>query len=79
MGLETNHVQNGIILRADLHTLYDKGLLSIDENYKIRLSEVLKISQFYKFLDDKSIMLPTLEKNWPSVEAIRFKLKELEK
>ena len=70
MGPKTNHVQNGIILRADLHTLYDRGLISIDEDYKIRLSEVLKISRFYKHLDGKTITLPTSEKNRPSLESI---------
>jgi putative restriction endonuclease len=29
-GQQTNHVQNGLLLRADLHTLFDRGLLSID-------------------------------------------------
>ncbi len=79
MGPKTNHVQNGIILRADLHTLYDRGLISIDEDYKIRLSEVLKISRFYKHLDGKTITLPTSEKNRPSLESIRIKLQEFKK
>ena len=38
MGPKTNHIQNGIILRSDLHTLYDRGLIGIDTNYKIKLT-----------------------------------------
>ena len=40
------------ILRSDLHSLYDQGLIYFDENYIIRLSERLKISEQYKYLDD---------------------------
>ena len=29
-GSETNHIQNGLLLRADLHTLFDRGLMSVD-------------------------------------------------
>ena len=29
-GEETNHVQNGILLRGDIHTLFDCGLIAID-------------------------------------------------
>jgi putative restriction endonuclease len=30
LGQDTNHPSNGILLRADIHTLFDLGLLSID-------------------------------------------------
>lgn len=29
-GTETNHLQNGLLLRSDMHTLFDCGLVSID-------------------------------------------------
>jgi predicted restriction endonuclease len=29
-GRETNHLSNGLLLRADLHTLFDLGLVAID-------------------------------------------------
>ena len=29
-GRDTNHVQNGLLLRADIHTLFDLGLIAID-------------------------------------------------
>jgi hypothetical protein len=76
MGPSTNHVQNGVILRSDLHTLYDRGLISINENYKILVSKVLKMSKFYNYLDGKNILLPDLKKHRPSLEAVKYKLKE---
>jgi hypothetical protein len=43
MGELTNHVQNGLLLRADLHTLFDLGLLAIDPaTMRIVLSERLR-------------------------------------
>jgi len=78
MGPKTNHHQNGIILRSDLHSLYDQGLIYIDENYIIRLSERLKISEQYKYLDGQPILnLPKDVSKRPSKEALKYKLKEV--
>jgi len=79
MGPQTNDPRNGIILRSDLHSLYDQGLIFIDKKYKIKLSETLKISESYKYLENKLIFLPTLEKDRPSLKAIDYKLKEMQK
>ena len=35
LGEETNHVENGLLLRADLHTLFDLGKIKIDAQYRI--------------------------------------------
>lgn len=54
-GEETNNVQNGLLLRSDIHTLFDLGLLSIDpDTMSIVLSSVLKLSE-YAYLDGKII------------------------
>jgi len=76
MGPKTNHPTNGLIFRSDLHSLYDQNLLTIDKFYKIRLSEQLKISDHYKFLEGKKINLPESQNNWPSKKSIEFKMKE---
>lgn len=34
-GAETNHPENGLLLRADIHTLFDLGLLAIDEDFRV--------------------------------------------
>lgn len=38
MGEKTNHITNGILLRADVHTLFDIGLLGINQNYEVVIS-----------------------------------------
>jgi putative restriction endonuclease len=35
--LLSNHVQNGLLLRIDLHRLFDKGLIMIDDQYIVRI------------------------------------------
>ena len=77
MGPKTNHPQNGIILRSDLHSLYDQNLIYIDKNYIIRLSDRLKISSQYSFLEGQKIKnLPKDKDKRPSKDSIGYKLKE---
>jgi hypothetical protein len=77
MGPKTNYSNNGIILRSDLHVLFDKNKIAIDNNYKVILSDELKHSDFYKFLDNKKIELPNNKLYWPDKESISYKLKEM--
>lgn len=72
----SNHVQNGLYLRVDLHRLFDNGLLAIDENFRIRLSGLLKESDYWK-LNGMKITLPLNAPNHPSIDALRVKLSEL--
>jgi hypothetical protein len=66
-----NHPSNGLLLRADLHTLFDLGLLSIDEStLSVILSDRLKQSM-YADLAGKRLRLPSDTLSYPSPEAIR--------
>jgi HNH endonuclease len=40
-GMPTNVVSNGILLRADIHDLFDQGLVWITDNLKISVQESL--------------------------------------
>lgn len=72
MGADTNHPSNGLLLRSDLHTLFDIGLISIDpENYQILVSPRLMGSSYYD-LKGKFINLPQEKAGRPSVEAIAW-------
>ena len=78
MGPKTNHPQNGIILRADIHSLYDQGLIYFDENYIVHLHGKLKISSQYKYLDGVPLKnVPKDKEKKPSIDAIKYKLKEI--
>lgn len=46
-GKETDHETNGLLLRADIHTLFDRGLLSIDpKNLTVVVHDSLLASQY---------------------------------
>ena len=63
-------VSNGILLRADIHTLFDLGLLTIHpEKMVIELSEMLMDTDYLE-LNGKMISLPKLTKEHPSKELI---------
>lgn len=54
-GKSTNQIGNGILLRADLHTLWDRGLLAIDpETFKVWI-EPKSRSGDYKKLQNKQL------------------------
>lgn len=47
-GPQTNDLSNGIILRADLHILFDEGLLAIDDSsLSVRLSPSVSANKYY--------------------------------
>ena len=68
-GSSTNHVQNGILLRADIHTLFDLDLLRIDKNYRINIDESIEDEE-YKKLHHKFIRMPNNKESYPSPEAL---------
>lgn len=65
---------NGIALCPNLHRAFDRGLISISDNYTVLINKnfienknsVFNINQF----EDLQIMLPELESNYPSLENL---------
>ncbi|PAV24457.1 hypothetical protein CF392_16180 [Tamilnaduibacter salinus] len=68
-GESTNVVTNGVLLRADLHTLFDLGLVNINPDYTISVSAALD-AEDYRQLDGQKLKLPRERKEWPSAEAL---------
>jgi 5-methylcytosine-specific restriction protein A len=70
MGDKTNHITNGILMRADIHTLFDLGLFAIDSaTYKVILASELQGSSYSEF-DGRKLKLPKKEAEWPSKDAL---------
>lgn len=70
-GEVTNHIQNGLILRSDIHTLFDLRLLSINpDNYTIVVSPEFKSSSYANFAGN-CIRIPEKEDERPSQEALK--------
>ena len=76
-GPDTNTVNNGILLRADLHTLFDCGLISIDvDTMKVRISPHLHGSE-YECYQDRLLTLPAKKRCWPNREALKMREEKL--
>jgi hypothetical protein len=70
-GPVTNHVSNGLLLRADLHTLFDMDLLAVHEGDRcLILSRELRRTK-YSILHGKPVAPPAAGYPPPSEEALR--------
>jgi predicted restriction endonuclease len=69
-GATSNHVQNGILLRADVHALFDSDLIRIEPaDYKIRIDESLKGTPYFKY-HGKTLKLPKSRDHHPALVAL---------
>jgi hypothetical protein len=70
-GPETNHVTNGLLLRADIHTLFDLGLIAVDERaHKLLVAPHLRHESYIE-LAGKRIHLPKVAARRPNPTALR--------
>ncbi|MBF4559235.1 HNH endonuclease [Pseudomonas sp. p50] len=53
---------NGLLMRSDLHLLFDAGLLKIDGDGIVYVQPSLKSDPSYQNLDSQSIQMPVLDK-----------------
>ncbi|KAB2876388.1 MAG: hypothetical protein F9K36_02725 [Burkholderiaceae bacterium] len=51
-------VSNGLLLRADIHTLFDENLLAVDDNYRICVSPLLRNSEYWRYDGQKLDRFP---------------------
>ncbi len=69
-GPATNRLANGLLLRGDLHTLFDLGLLAIDSSSMDVLIAPPLLESRYADLAGAKLRLPSDESARPSVPAI---------
>lgn len=73
LGDATNLVSNGLLLRADVHTLFDLGLLWVNpDDLRIEISNSLKDSE-YAVIEGQPLYLPENETEHPSRLALQFR------
>lgn len=72
-----HEVQNGVLLRSDIHTLYDKGYLTITSDYHVEISRRLheefgngKI--YYQFHGKKLQVIPEVNELRPAKEYLEW-------
>ncbi|MBD2419083.1 HNH endonuclease [Anabaena cylindrica FACHB-243] len=70
LGYETNHPSNGILLRVDIHIIFDQHLLSIDpKSYEVVISPSLHGTD-YQGLSGKKLLLPDKDRFKPNLIAL---------
>lgn len=69
-GVRSNMVQNGLLLRSDIHNLFDLGLIAIDvQTMTLVISEKLA-NTVYGELAEAGVRTPEDARSKPSVEAL---------
>jgi hypothetical protein len=73
-GTKDHHVENGLLLRADLHTLFDLSLLAIDpETHQLLLAPHVAQDPHYEQFANKKILFP--KKHPPNRQALEARFK----
>lgn len=70
-------VTNGLLLRADLHTLFDLGMLALNAQLQVELAPAL-LSSEYRKLEGKKILHPLLIADMPNLEAIQQRYRDFQ-
>lgn len=76
-----HRLDNGMLLRSDVHILFDAGYLGVDDKHRIQVSRLLRDDfgngqEFYD-LAGRVIDLPDVRADRPSVDAIEYHMDEV--
>lgn len=64
-GEHTHRVDNGLLLRSDLHTLFDLGLVWITNDHRVAIAPTLRGTD-YAGWDGQPLRLPPSPEHWPN-------------
>lgn len=70
-------VSNGLLLRSDLHTLFDDGYVTVSDDFRIRVSNRIKEEfengrEYYQYQDKPLLIVPRGADEQPSKEFLRW-------
>jgi putative restriction endonuclease len=69
-GEHTNRVDNGLLLRSDIHVLFDLGHIWIAPGFKVCIASILDSTE-YKQLEGRTLILPNDPKLHPNREHLQ--------
>jgi hypothetical protein len=65
-----HHLNGGLLLRRDIHSLFDANLISVNpESWKIQIAPRLQSFETYRPLNGRSLLVP--EGSRPSIDLVR--------
>jgi hypothetical protein len=71
LGPETNSITNGLLLRADLHTLWDLGLIAVNSSTRIVWVSPNVTDPTYQALSGSVLVKPAYPSQQPSASALQ--------
>ncbi len=76
LGPRSNHLQNGLLLSQEFHTLFDLGFLTVNADYVVKVSDALREQwsngKRYYACQNQRILLPKSETIRPSRAALEW-------
>lgn len=72
-----HRVSNGLLLRADLHILFDQGLVTVTPEHEVLVSDAIKERfengrDYYALRGQKLKVVPTTRRDQPNPELLRW-------
>jgi putative restriction endonuclease len=72
-----NTINNGLLLRADLHKLFDSGYITVTDRYNIEISRMIKEEfengrDYYKFHGQQLVSLPLNTSDLPNKDYLKW-------
>lgn len=76
-----HRIDNGLLLRSDVHTMFDRGYIGVDEEFRLRVSPRLRTEfgngeEFYS-KEGAVIALPGITTDRPSAEFLTWHLEKV--
>ena len=72
----THRIENGLLLRSDIHTLFDRGYVTVTPDHHFRVSQRLKTEfhngEHYFQLDRAAVWVPKDPRDQPSRELLEW-------
>lgn len=79
--VQRHETHNGILLRADIHKLFDAGYVAVDPNLRFKVSRALRDEysngRIYYELDGKELRVPQLAADRPNPEYLDWHYSEV--
>ena len=77
LGPRSNHIQNGLLLTKEFHTLFDSGYVTITPDYRVRVSPQLKDEwdngvRYYPYDGQRLLVQPETVRDRPGREVLEW-------
>lgn len=71
--LATNYaITNGILLRSDIHTLFDLHLIAVDSDCRVAISRSLEWTEYAQYRGRRLLALPADQQEYPSRDSLKL-------